>query len=480
MTNLLDTRLHSILSAGDLVTLNQRLTDFMKLQQLQPLLKNENLGKVVEAVLKLTSNFPNTNELYAAATLGRLAAVARGRELEVYSRVNQIFSNEPPSIETLAAGDEKEYAAKALAHVNARWLLTYCARESLALETANNARKELFRILLGKDGDISSCLLQLVEASSIIQSIEQPESRIKRVRRIFECLSDVIKEYEGSIGQAPGRALATLVETFLQSSVNSDDEASEGSLDAAMAILDRIIELRFSYALHGETYELIQCAKRLFTPVPWERFLKGSKAIRRVRMNLLETALVLARQNRTDKLLVKVMEAIWPSTFDATNAVKQHFVAATDIAPDVANYWLKLGRVSQTDRRDEQRLGNTEDEQIGELLIQLDINRENMNKLNRAVVPVLKTFDAFQAATVERAAIGYEGIAQIAERLARMRRLSKTDLLGSILEYNPIEHDMEGGHRSGVRRVKVVRDGILKEFGGKIKTLVKPRVEAED
>ena len=103
-----------------------------------------------------------------------------------------------------------------------------------------------------------------------------------------------------------------------------------------------------------------------------------------------------------------------------------------------------------------------------------------MGKLNSAVVPVLKTFDAFQAATVERAATGYESIAQVAERLARMRKLSKTDDLGKIVEYNPIQHDMEGGHRSGIRRVKVVRDGILKEFGGKIKTLVKPRVEAEE
>jgi hypothetical protein len=70
-------------------------------------------------------------------------------------------------------------------------------------------------------------------------------------------------------------------------------------------------------------------------------------------------------------------------------------------------------------------------------------------------------------------------IAQVAERLARMRKLSKTDLLGSVVEYNPVEHDMEGGHRSGVRKVKVVRDGILKEFGGKKKTLVKPRVEPD-
>ena len=35
---------------------------------------------------------------------------------------------------------------------------------------------------------------------------------------------------------------------------------------------------------------------------------------------------------------------------------------------------------------------------------------------------------------------------------------------------------MLGGHKLGVRAVKVERDGIKKDFGGKIKVLVKPRV----
>jgi len=61
-----------------------------------------------------------------------------------------------------------------------------------------------------------------------------------------------------------------------------------------------------------------------------------------------------------------------------------------------------------------------------------------------------------------------------------MRKLTKTDLKGERMEYNPMEHEMLGGHKPGVRRVKVVRDGIKKEFAGKIKTLVKPWVEPEE
>jgi hypothetical protein len=472
--------LSQIVSSTDLKTLNDLLTQVMRQQQQQAILKDTNLGQVIEAVVNLAAIAPAEEELFAAAILGRIAAVARGRETEVHSRVNELFSDEPPSIETLADGDAKEYAAKMLAYSEADWLSVYCAREALTIDTASNARKELLRILLSNSGDLAGFIRRLIEASNTVRDIEPPDTRIKRVRRILESITEVVRNYEGNVGLEPGTALASMTETFLRGVSSADTDALHASLDAANGVLVRVIELRYSHALHAETYQLLQDGKKLLTQGPWTRYIEASAVIPKVQMNLLETALVLARQNRTDKEILRAMEASWPSTPMITSAIKLHFKGAVDVDPEVADYWLKVGRVSQSERAAEHKLGNTEDQQIGELLIQLDANRDSMGKLNSAVVPVLKTFDAYQAATVERAATGYEGVAQVAERLARMRKLSKTDLLGSIVEYNPIEHDMEGGHRSGIRRVKVVRDGILKEFGGKIKTLVKPRVEPEE
>lgn len=479
MTDSKEVTLSRVIHAKDLRSLNDLLTQAMKHQQQHALIRNSNLGEIVVAILSLTATTP-ADELFAAAVLGRLAAVSRGRESEVYSRAKVLFTHQPPAIETLADGDEKEYAAKMLAYSNAPWLQTYCAREVLAIDAANNARKELLKALFFQCGNFADGIRKVTEAKDVIKSIESVDTRIKRVRRVFESLAEVVRQYEGDVGQEPGSAMAALVSAFLRGSGQADAEALHASLDAAIGTLVRIIELRFSHALHAETYQLMQDGKKLLTSSVWARFIDSSTMIQKVQMNLLETALVLARQNRTDKEILRSMEASWSSTATISSAIKRHFKGAVDIDPEVSDYWLKVGRVSQSERAAEHKLGNTEDQQIGELLIQLDANRDNMNKLNRAVVPVLETFDPIQSATVRRAANGYESIAQVAERLARMRKLSKTNLLGCTVEYNPIEHDMEGGHRSGVRRVKVVRDGILKEFGGKKKTLVKPRVEPEE
>lgn len=475
-----DVDLVAIESADNLTALNELLTQSMKQMQIQQLIRGPNLTTIVENVVNLASSSPAEEELFAAAILGRLAAVARGREMEVFSRAPELFSQEPNSIESLGDGDEKDYAARVLGHTEAHWLSTYCAREILAIDTANNARKELLKVLLAKTGSIANCIRALDSEKAIIRFIDSADTRIKRVRRIFDSLAEVARGYDGDVGREPGPALSILIDSFTRGASSSDTEATHAMLDSAISILVRMIELRFSHALHSETYLLLQDGKKLLGPGAWARFIEVSATIHKVQINLLETALVLARQNRTDKEILKAMEASWPSLPVITNAVKRHFKDAVDVDPQVAEYWLKVGRVSQSERAAEHKLGNTEDHQIGELLIQLDANRDCMDKLNSAVVPVLKTFDHFQAATVQRAATGYLSIAQVAERLARMRKLSKTDLLGIVLEYNPIEHDMEGGHRSGIRRVKVVRDGILKEFGTKKKTLVKPRVEPEE
>lgn len=473
--------LNQIVHASDLKTLNDLLTKSMKNMQVQQLIRNENLATIVQAITDLAGVAPVEDELFAAAIMGRLAAVARGRESEVFSRASEVFTSEPRSVETLGDGDEKEYAARVLAYVDADWLIAYCAREALAIDTANNARKEFFRIVLMRSGNISDCLNRVTEAQAVINEIEALDTRLRRVRRIYESLAEVVRNFDGDVGLEPGAALAINFDNFSRGVIRAaDSDILHAALDAVISILVRIVELRFSHALQSDTYRLVLDGKKLLAPGPWARFVESSTMIPKVQMNLLETALLLARQNRTDKEILRAMEACWPSVSQISSAVKRHFSAAADIDPEVADYWLKVGRVPQSERAAQHKLGNTEDQQIGELLIQLDSNRDSMGKLNSAVVPVLKTFDPCQAATVQRAAIGYESIAQVAERLARMRKLSKTDWVGDVLEYNPVEHDMEGGHRSGIRKIKVVRDGILKEFGGKKKMLVKPRVEPEE
>jgi hypothetical protein len=153
-----------------------------------------------------------------------------------------------------------------------------------------------------------------------------------------------------------------------------------------------------------------------------------------------------------------------------------HFGEALELDPDVRQWWITGGSVSSS-RRAVHKVGNTEDQMIGELLIEVLNTEPSMHALRRTVAPMLEISDPVTASNVISAAAGYAEIAQTALLLARMRKLKKTELKGMVVEFNPLQHELLSDTSQGVREVRVIRDGVQKDFGGSIKTLVKPRVE---
>lgn len=476
--------LETIQNTDDLDELNDLLTSLMAKQQVQPLIKGEQLDEVVDVIINLVDRAEPEYELVAASMLGRLAAVARGRESIVTDRADEIFSEEPPSIETLEDGDAKLYAASILKHLNSTrnpWLRDYFLREVVTIDTADKARRDILASCLEREGSISEWLKSVQEQAREIKSINSQESRLKRARRITGSMGDVACHWQEDVGLEVGAELANFMNSLLAFKLAElDQDVLFDVFDNLLSILVRIIELRFSTALYAETYELITAGKRKLGPGAWGRFLSQSKIMPSLRMALAEAALVVARQNRTDKEILAVLVASYTSRPQVSASLKRHFSDKHDLDSDIVEWWCAVGEESGKQRKVEHRVGNSEDAQIGALLIEVDSNSEAMDKVGRTVVRLLKISDPFLAATVEKAVLGYKEIAQTSRRLARMRKLSKTSLKGERLEYNRREHEMLGEHKQGVRKVKVVRDGVKKDFSGTIKTIVKPWVVPEE
>lgn len=474
-----DFSVNDVKKAKELRELNQLLTQAMAERKIQALIKDDNLETVIDAVLDHTTQ--TDQQLVAAAILGRLAAVARGRESVVFDRADEVFTEEPVSIESLEDGDAKQYAAQVLTHVSDSWVTEYTYRESLLIDSADNARRELLTVCLVREGAIADWLGAITQHADVLRYISNLDTKLKRIRRIFSVMSEIADRWRGDVGSDFGDQLENCLTAFTPKKFGDlDEEVLFTTIDYLLSILVRIIELRFSVALHASTYAVMEAGKRILGAGLWGRFIDKSSAMPNIRIALLEAALVLARQNRSDKQIMAVLLTSYTSRPQVAAAIKRHFQDARDLDPDVADWWRSAGEVSETQRHVEHKVGNTEDSQIGALLIEVESNREAMDKVGRAVVPLLEISEPVLASTVKKAVDGYKEIEQTARRLARMRKLTKTDLKGERLEYNPLEHEMLGGHKTGIRRVRVVRDGIMKEFAGKIKTLVKPWVEPEE
>lgn len=466
-------------SATNLQELDGLLTQAMADRTIQALIKNGRLESIIESILALVSD--PEEELLASAILGRLAAVARGRDSKIFERTDQVFSTMPGTIEELPDGDSKAYAASVLAHSSDQWASEYSYREALNIDTADNARSILLYANLKREENIAQWLQSISFHAKQLDLIEKSETRLFRARRIAKVMREVVKIWRGDIGASISEDLSNCLTALLPKKISDlDQNALNETLDSLLAILGRVIELRFSSALYPTTYAILVKGKRTVGPGPWAQFINQSTVLPEIRIALLESALVLARQNRSDKQIVGALNACYTSRPQVTAAIKRHFQDAQDLDPDVADWWKSGGDVSDTQKRVDQKVGNSEDSQIGALLIEVDDNLEAMEKVRRAVVPLLQISEPILSSTVKKAVDGYKNIEQTTRRLARMRKLKKTNIKGNRLEYNPLEHEMLGGHKAGVRQVKVIRDGIVKNFSGKNKTLVKPWVESEE
>ena len=199
-------------TANDLRNLNQLLTDAMSARKIQALIKDSNLNLVIDAVLALVTD--RNQQLLAAAVLGRLAAVARGRESEIFSRADEVLTTEPASIETLGDADEKIYATMLLAHSTKSWASNYSYREAVRIDTADTARRELLFATLSREDSISDWITSVAGHDDALREINGEDARVRRARRIFSAMRDVASRWRGDVGKDVGTNLAECMQKF--------------------------------------------------------------------------------------------------------------------------------------------------------------------------------------------------------------------------------------------------------------------------
>ncbi len=474
------TDIDAIDAAVDLRSLNKVITDVMARRDIHRLIRGDRLDRVVDSVVRLADRATHEEAFFALAVLGRIAAVARGRESQVFDRITELEIISPPSIDTLADGDTKLYAAKGIAKIQDAWVLEYLSQEALSIDTAEAARREILSSVLERCESLSAWLDALTKQSSCVTSMQPIGSRMRRIRRIFDAICKAAHSWPGDIGPEPGQSLSKFLTTFFKGEMSGlDSEVLFEAIDQILSVLNRVIQLRFSHALLHQTYSAVIQGKNILGPGKWAGFLRQSKAMPDIRTACLESAVVLARQNRTDRNLVEVLKACFVSRSQVAARTKKHFAEVKDIPADVSKFWTEVGEVTHSSR-EEQRFGNTEDEQIAQLLIEVVSCEDAMRHLESDVAPIVEISDPIMASSVKKAAAGYGQISQIVRGLARIRMLSLASVQGRKLEYNPVEHQLLGGHRTGVRNVKAIREGVRKDFGGRERTILKPLVEALD
>lgn len=317
--------IENIGATRSLLALNALLTQAMTERAIQPLIGDANLRVIVSKVVDLAAE-QDDSQLVAAAVLGRLAAVVHGDRANVIRAcLDDALTEEPADIDTLQDGDMKAHAAAALNHVDASWCEPYLVRQTVRIDAADNARRELMTGTLRRSGSLDKWLSGIAREAPQLRGLKH-NARLRRVSRILEVMNDVARAWHGKVGREPGEPLALLLRDLFRDVVATKHEhVLFEAMDHCLGILLRAIELRFSFALQTQTYEALNSGAQMLGVGRWHRFLRGSEVtIPRLRETLLEAVLVLARQGRTDAGFAKVVVRAYTSVRQAAAAVDRH------------------------------------------------------------------------------------------------------------------------------------------------------------
>ena len=127
-------------------------------------------------------------------------------------------------------------------------------------------------------------------------------------------MRDVATRWRGDVGALVGVHLAECLDAFLWGKLPELERAVlHEALDNVLAVLGRVIEMRFSMALYASTYALVNQGKKKLGPGPWGSFLGRSTVMPRFVVLCWSPRSCLLARNRSDKQIMAVLIASYTS-----------------------------------------------------------------------------------------------------------------------------------------------------------------------
>lgn len=433
------------------------------------------IGELAAHISKIGGNGTPLDRMRAAAAAARLLEVLGSPGELLAETASALLQRSPPALSELRDGDEKYYFAIALGSLRANRLLKYSTEAAVSEENAENARKKLLEISLRESGQLATWIYS-VRSALLETALPVGEQRLKRMRRVAVAMEDVCARWDGTVGEI-GPALEALSRSiFERCRFQELNELSIALFDHLIEVLRRAIQTHISTALLSKTYALLPALKGVCSDLAWTGYTTESPAVQKCRTLLLEAMVILARQGKTDRDVVRLLEVTLPVRSLLEQRVVTSFGDARDVAPEVQQWWKKLGRVAAA-RSNEQDVEPSVDQAIGMLAIRLEDMVDAAGKLSTDVAPLLHVTDPVLAPVVASIARDHAESLRLARQLCRMRKIEAMGLTGMKMEFNPGVHEFLPGTTDGHRIVRVLRDGVLKDYGGQKKAILKALVE---
>ncbi|MEQ8485104.1 MAG: hypothetical protein RIB46_12150 [Pseudomonadales bacterium] len=462
-----------LLQVRDLSSLSAGLTALMSDREHHSAIESLGPKRLASRISELGSENA-VSKMKAAAELARLSATMPKHASEFAEPLALLIDTRPQDLDSLDGPNEKFYFASALSEVEAEWIAEYCVEQALREDQAERVRKRLLERALKSVDDLEQLLGLVVKAAQTLHTSVGRRTPDYRIRKVIEAMAEIANESDLALGRTVAASISDLVRAY-QRVATGDDDGTIEAFEGAISILVRVIQTRMSLVLESETFASIPIMKAACQGEVWRRFLNHSKSMRQVKSMLLDAVTILAGQDKTDREFIRLLEICFESPSYLQDQLADR-LSGGDIDPESRHWWIKLGKV-RNKATGEQRADITVDQQLALLILRIDAMHEAIDKLRSDVAPILHISDPILSPVITTTASHYEAVARTVRQLCRIRKLELMGIAGARVDFNPRVHEFVSGDQKGERKVRVVRDGVFKSYGGSVRPILKAQVE---
>lgn len=413
---------------------------------------------------------PPADRLLAISLAYRLAESSKPVMSAVRPIASQALAAELPPLELLSDGEDRYYASLSTQDADYPWVIPYVANAIAREETAETARSNLAARLLSSENLSDSLRLLARNLATARFPTEKPEeSAARRLRRVILAIRPTL------VGTpiSPGDDLGPALRAFFLSPFRATPRMPEGRVaqelaSECFALVHDTLRTQISIVADPAIYQALLVLKEWVPSTTWGPFVTSDSHAGAVRAALEGAIVLLAKQGVTDTALLEALSIFFGNREGAVRRAAEISKENTGLEASVREWLTRFGRTRTTpvlSSMSEAKDANL-DESIAHLVLLADSVRASLREVRQKY-----------SETVDVRAI--DQLAAEVSHLASARQLSTRLAAGDIVEYSQHAHELAGGHRLGVRLVRVIQPAVERQGDHGLATVVrKALVEA--
>jgi hypothetical protein len=328
--------------------------------------------------------------------------------------------------------------------------------------TAEKVRSECIQGLLVTAGNLETVMVLLRKNLRDLrfETANPGKSLSLRIASVLSTLGRSYARNPIELGENVGTEFSKLMDDSFRSTGPPSVPATKQSLvEDAARLVHEFVRAKFSTATRANTYGVLDVLRSWYKQPEWARLAETSQALHILRVDISEALRLLVQAGVTDDALSGRLAQTMESAQTAREVLRKMAEDMPGLPVPVRQWLLGVAPRAESTLATESQQRSV-DELLAELLIDTCKLADSAQLAERDVLPQVSVLAPRLADLLSDFIAQCKRTLQDLQYVALKRSLKVRGSTGEELDFSPLEHEMLGGPRAGVRRIRILRPAV--------------------